>query len=188
MAEHPGGAESPPTRPGWRSVLAWGIVSAAMGGALLLDPAGAVTMLLAPLAVFWLVGGVIEIGARRVLRGGVRLLAAAIVFASPLLRPVMSVNAQLLVLALAALFDGIASIVEVLRRGGSSNPLALGLVQMAIGLLLLANPIIRLATLITALAVESIVAGAVLIVVALWMRGADRPAPQEPAEPAEPAT
>lgn len=169
-------------------MLAWGVASTVVGTALLLDPVWAVATLLLPIAILWVVGGLHDLGiavvrherwrlAWHVLRGVMQLVAASLVFGVPTLmgRPV-PLAGQFLLLALAALFMGVADIGHAFQTAGQTGGtgrLVIGLAQLTIGLLLMANPVIRFATLVTALAVQAVVAGAVMVVLGLsrWLAG-----------------
>lgn len=167
-------------------MLAWGAASTVVGTALLLDPVWAVATLLLPIAVLWVVGGLLDLGtaalrhgrwrwAWHLVRGVTQLMAASLVFGVPALigRPV-PLAGQYLLLAMAALFMGVADIGHAFHAAGQTGGtgrLVIGLAQMTIGLLLMANPVITFATLVTALAVQAVVAGAVMVVLGLsrWL-------------------
>ena len=156
----------------WWAYLLWGISSIVLGILLLTRPVMTGLFLVQAMAVFWLVGGVIDIVhglfAREkgwgwsVAGGIVGILAGLVILGHPIAGAVITAAALFLIAAFTAIFTGVTNILGVRSRAGESwswGRFFLGLLQIVIGVFMLWHPVIGTLAFTTALALVAIVGG-----------------------------
>jgi Short repeat of unknown function (DUF308) len=170
----------------WWHLLIWGIVFALLGLSLLTWPVKTVAVLFTLVAIFLLVDGVMDLVSSvihrdagwgwRLVGGIIGIVAGLFLLSNPLLGGISLVLFTYYVLAFAAIIKGIIRIVGGKRTADevgyhwSWSNFFLGLLEMLIGIFLLANVLSGAIALLFILAIIALVGGIVLIVQSFRLR------------------
>ena len=162
VSTHPHVHMIEPWTSAWWHPLLWGIASFILGLSLIMQPGISALLLVTGMAIFWLIGGVVELIAAVVQRGegwGWRLaggvigiLAALYVLGYPVLGTMIAMTTLYVVIAVSALMSGI---IGLFWMHGSLGRIVLSLLQIMVGILLLTRPLdlIALTVLVQALGI-----------------------------------
>jgi len=174
----------------WLTVL-WGVVSVVVGLLLLSRPISTALFLVQVMAVLWVVGGVIDLvsallgraGQHRVWRvvaGVVAIIAGLILLANPFVGTLLVVTVQVYLIALAAIVNGVINIVGKFQGLSGWGRVVLGILQLAIGVFFLFNPVSGMLAFVPAFGIVLTIGGVGTIAAALLLRDS----PQGAAQPA----
>jgi uncharacterized membrane protein HdeD (DUF308 family) len=161
--------------------IAWGVAAIAFGLLLFVRPGPTAVFLVRVMAIFWLVGGVVDLvggvlqrrrpwAIWRTIGGVVGIFAALLVLANPLFGTFIVIGAQFLLIAGSALIEGTINVVQGLRAGPLWGLVALGAFQLGVGILLVAQPLVGILAFVQFLAAVLIIGGAITIVQTLRRR------------------
>jgi Short repeat of unknown function (DUF308) len=164
----------------WTTVL-WGIVSLIVGLLLLSRPATTAFFLVQVMAVLWLVGGIIDLvsvvlgraGAHRAWRlvgGIVAIVAGLILLGNPFVGTLLVGLVQFYLIAFAAIVNGFLNIIGRFQGLSGWGRLVLGIVQLAIGVFFLFNPVPGLLAFVPGFGIVLAIGGLITIVAALFLR------------------
>jgi uncharacterized membrane protein HdeD (DUF308 family) len=163
----------------WWAVLLGGLVTLILGVFLLTSPAKTLVALVAVLGVYWLVRGLVTIvgvfaGSHaywgwRLFAGIISVLAGAFVLAYPLASAAIVPFVYVIILGIQALVAGAMYIYSGVTGGGGGE-IAIGALDVIIGLWVLASPYVATLALPFALGVLAIIGGIALIVVSFSVR------------------
>jgi uncharacterized membrane protein HdeD (DUF308 family) len=170
----------------WWLFIAWGIAAIIIGVWLFARPIVSASALVTIIAVFWFVGGVVDIVSALVhrstiwgwrLAGGILgVLVALYVFANPILGALAAVSVLYLLIALAALVNGLIGLLAVigLLAGGerSVGRVVLSIFQIIFGVLMLLGffDLLNLVVLVQAIGLLLIGGGIVAAIAAFHFR------------------
>jgi uncharacterized membrane protein HdeD (DUF308 family) len=168
---HPGVREAGKN---WWLLLFWGVAMIILGLYLIFQPGMTALVLVQVMAVFWVVGGIFDVAGAivnsqdehrlwRIVTGIISIVAGGIILLNPLFGTFLVLTFQFYLLAFGAIIIGIINIVGWNRTPGSHWSLGstlLGILQVLIGIFLLAHPIFGVLALLTVFGVLAIVAGA----------------------------
>ena len=156
----------------WWVHMLWGLSSIVLGILLLTRPVMTGLFLVQLMAVFWLVGGVIDIihalSAREagwgwtVVGGTVGILAGLFILGHPIIGAVVAAATLFLFAAFTAIVSGVTNILGGRSRGEESRSwrrFFLGVFQIIIGIFMLWHPVLGTLTFTTALGLVAIVGG-----------------------------
>jgi uncharacterized membrane protein HdeD (DUF308 family) len=152
----------------------WGVAAIVLGLFLFVRPGPTAVFLVRVMAIFWLVGGAFNLASAimrrgrpgtlwRILGGALSIAGALVVLANPLFGTVLVIGLQFLVIAVSALVAGLVSLFEGLRAGPVWGLVALGLLQLGIGIFLLAQPLVGVLAFVQFLAAVAIIGGVIAI-------------------------
>ena len=161
--------------------IAWGVAAIALGLLLAARPGPTAVFVVRVVAFLWLVGGVVDLAGVvrrrdrpragwRAAGGLLAIVAALLVLADPLVGAVLAIGAQFVLIAVAALVEGCITLVDGLRAGPAWGLVALGALQLGVGVFLFARPVVGLQALVQLLAAVLIVGGVITIVQATRRR------------------
>jgi uncharacterized membrane protein HdeD (DUF308 family) len=165
----------------WWLYLVWGIAAVILGVLLFTQPVGSAIVLVTLAAIFWFVGGIVEVVAALWHRGPswgwhlaagiLSILVALYVFANPALGTLAAVSVLYLLIAFAALVNGCVG----LFAWGGEHSLArilLSILQVVFGILMLAGffNILNLVALVQAIGLVTIFGGIVAAIAAFGFR------------------
>lgn len=165
---------------GWWHPLIWGIASIGLGVFLIAQPALSAIALVTIVAVFWLVGGLVDVveavmsrshGWGWHLAGGILgALVGVFVLGHPLFGTVVTLSVLYVLIGASILIRGAIGVYSGL--GSSFGRIVLGVLQLAIGILLLLGPLslLTLASLVQALGILAIAGGLSEVVLAFNVR------------------
>ena len=124
--------------------MIWGAASIVVGAALLFAPVASALLLITLVAVFWLIGGIVDIVSAlthrghywgwHVAAGALGVIAAFVVITHPLAGTVVAVGTLYLLIASSALVSGIVGIFTAKRSMGR---IVLSLLQAVLAVLML---------------------------------------------------
>jgi uncharacterized membrane protein HdeD (DUF308 family) len=169
-----------PTLSRWVTVL-WGIGSLIVGLLLVVQPAITALFLVQVMALLWLIGGVVDlVGAAlgrgdayrgwRILSGIVAIFAGVVLLGNPFVGTLLVVLFQFYLIAIAAIINGVVNIVGRFQGVSGWGRFVLGIVQLAVGVFFLFNPIPGLLAFIPVFGIVLAVGGLITIVTALFLR------------------
>jgi len=168
---------------GWALLLLWGVAWVILGLFLLFRPAVTAVLLVQVMAVFWLVGGVIDLmnglthaaqpgRGWRILGGVLGAGAGVILMAHPILGAIVTIAFQYYLLAFTAVGIGLINLFGGFRSSLSWGGSLLGLIQVILGIFLLTHPLLGMLSFLPTLGMVVIVGGIVTIVAAFRVKGA----------------
>ena len=156
----------------WWVHMLWGLSAIVLGILLLTSPVMTGLFLVQLMAVFWLVGGVIDIIHAVVARekgwgwtvggGTVGILAGLVILGHPIIGAVIAAATLFLFAAFTAILSGITNILGGRSRDEESRSwrrFFLGVLQIIIGIFMLWHPVLGTLTFTTALGLVAIVGG-----------------------------
>jgi uncharacterized membrane protein HdeD (DUF308 family) len=166
---------------GWALLLVWGVAWVILGLFLLFQPGITAILLVQIMAVFWVVGGVIDLVIAlthgdhphrgwRVLGGVLSIVAGVIIMAHPILGTIVTIAFGFYLLAIAAIFNGVTNIITGVKGGMSWGGTLLGLLQVIIGIFLVTHPVMGMLAYVPTLGIITIAAGIVVIVFAFRVK------------------
>jgi uncharacterized membrane protein HdeD (DUF308 family) len=163
----------------WWLPALWGILSVILGLWLFMQPVVSSIVLLSMTAVFWIVGGCADIvyallrrtdsWGWRLAAGIIGVLAGLLVLGHPLYGAVVAVTFLYVAIGVSALISGLLGIV---LQHHSLSRVILSLLQIAIGLLFLLNPldVLTLIAVVQGLGIVTIIGGAATALAAFLSR------------------
>jgi uncharacterized membrane protein HdeD (DUF308 family) len=163
-------------RAGWWHPVLWGITTAALGVLLLTQPIVSAIVLVTIVAVFWLIGGIVDVIAAVVTRpaawgwhlaaGLLSIVAALYILGHPLLGTLAAVTMLYLVISLSAIINGLIRLFAGPEAG--VERVVLGGLQIALGIVLLSSffNVLAVRALVQAIGVLAIGGGLATIVAA----------------------
>lgn len=165
------------------SQLLWGLGAITVGILFLNSPAMTARFIVQVLAVYWLVGGVIDVFVAvwsregnwgwSIISGVVGIIIGFVILGHPLAGAAITVAILYIFLALSAILSGLTNIVGGSRRGAgkkrtwSLGRFFLGAIQLVIGILMFWHPIMGSLAFTTVLALFVIVGGMGTIMAAI---------------------
>ena len=168
---------------GWALLLLWGLSWVLLGLFLLFRPGITAILLVQMMAVFWVVGGVIDLmnglthgdqpgRGWRVFGAILGIAAGVILLAHPILGALVTIAFQYYLLAFAALVVGVINIFGVAKAGLSWGGSLLGVAQVIVGIFLVTHPLVGMLAFVPTLGILAIAAGIVSIVAAFKVKHA----------------
>jgi uncharacterized membrane protein HdeD (DUF308 family) len=171
----------PPVQQFWWIALLQGIAAIIIGALLVAEPAETFLTLLPFLGIYWLVIGILSLvrvfidrsvpWIWSLLTGIVGVLAGVAVLRHPLLAAIMIPTVLVIVLGVQGLVMGILEIIEGFKGGGADS-FILGVINILVGLLLLARPLAAALAVPLVFGILLLVQGIGLIVFAFRVRSA----------------
>ena len=160
---------------GWVLLLLWGMSWIILGLFLLFQPGLTAIVLVQIMAIFWVVGGVIDLmnglthgdqphRGWRLFGGILGIAAGVILMARPLVGAIVTIAFGYFLLAFSAIVSGIINIVGANRTGLSWGGSLLGVAQVIIGIFLATHPIVGMLAYVPTLGILAIAGGIVTIV------------------------
>jgi uncharacterized membrane protein HdeD (DUF308 family) len=161
---------------GWWLFALWGIAGVLLGVWLLFQPVASALVLVTIVAVFWLIGGIVEIvGALvqrsahwiwRIAGGAFSALVGLFVLAHPLVGTLAAVSALYLLVAACALVNGVVGLVAAER---TTARIVLSIFQIVLACLMLVgfSDIVALVALVQAIGLI-LIAGSVVVAMAAF--------------------
>lgn len=179
-----------PESANWGLVLVQGIALLLVGTALIVSPSMSLTVLVAFLGFYWLVGGVLDLvrlftregrahWALNLIGGVLGIIAGLVVLRHPLWSAALVPTLLVIILGINALVMGFVSIVRAFTGDGFWAGL-LGAINIVLGIVLLGSPLVAASVFTVILGTFSVIAGIVLIPTALSIRRHDREAAVPP--------
>jgi uncharacterized membrane protein HdeD (DUF308 family) len=175
-------ATATPQSHGWALLLLWGVSWIILGLLLLFRPGITAILLVQFMAVFWVVGGVIDLMSGlthaqpgrgwRIFGGILGAAAGVILIVHPVIGAIVTIAFQYYLLAFAAIVIGIVNMVGGFKPSLSWGASLLGLVQIILGIFLVTHPLVGMLAFIPTLGCIIIVGGIVTIVAAFRVKGA----------------
>lgn len=170
-----------PQSHGWALLLVWGIAWIILGLFLVFQPGLTAILLVQIMAVFWVVGGVIDFVTGlthgdqphrgwRVFSGILSVVAGIVIMANPILGTLVTIAFGFYLLAIAAIFSGIVNVITGFKGEMSWGGAFLGLLQVVIGLFLVTHPMMGMLAYVPTLGIVTIVAGIAVITFASRVR------------------
>src|SRR5215472_811132 len=166
---------------GWALLLLWGIAWVILGFFLLFQPGMTAIVLVQIMAVFWVVGGVVDLmnglthreqpgRGWRVVGGILGIVAGVIIMIHPIAGTLVTIAFGFYLLAFAALVTGIINLVGGFQKTLSWGVSLLGLAQIILGIFLVTHPVVGMLAYVPTLGVLAIVAGIVIIISSFRVR------------------
>ena len=158
--------------------ILWGVGAFVVGMMLLTNPATTAVFIVRVVAVFWLVGGVIDVfqalftrrgqGRGWTLFGGViGILGGLVILGHPILGVVIATATLYLFAAISAMAFGLSNLFGARgERGWTWGRFFLGILQLLIGVLMLWHPVIGSLEFTTVLAIAAIAGGGGMVMLA----------------------
>ena len=174
-------ATATPQSHGWPLLLVWGVAWVILGLFLLFQPGITAVLLVQLMAVFWVVGGVIDLvtglghGGHphrgwRIFGGILSIAAGVIIMAHPLVGAIVTIAFGFYLLAFAAIINGLINLVGGFTGGISWGGSLLGLVQVIVGIFLVTHPLMGILAYVPTLGIITVVAGVAVIVFAFRVK------------------
>ena len=165
------------------SQLLWGLGAITVGILFLNNPAMTARFIVQVLAVYWLIGGAIDVCVAlwtregnwgwQIISGIFGIVIGFVILGHPLAGAVITVAILYIFLAMSAILSGLTNIVGGSRRGASRKRswslgrFFLGAIQVAIGVLMLWHPITGSIAFTTVMAIFVIIGGTGTVMAAL---------------------
>lgn len=176
-------ATTTPQSHGWALLLLWGLSWIILGLFLVFRPGITAILLVQFMAVFWVVGGVIDLMSGlshadqpgrgwRIFGGILGAVAGVILIVHPILGTIVTIAFQYFLLAFAAIVVGVINMFGGFKPTLSWGGSLLGLVQVILGIFLVTHPMMGMLAYVPTLGCIIIVGGIVTIVAAFRVKGA----------------
>jgi hypothetical protein len=160
---------------GWVLLLLWGMAWIILGFFLLFQPGITAILLVQIMAVFWVVGGVIDLmhglthrdqpnRGWRIFSGILGIAAGVVIMVHPILGTLVTIAFGFYLLAFTAIVTGVINIVGGFKKTLSWGAALLGVVQVILGIFLLTHPLVGMLAYVPTLGILAIVGGFVMIV------------------------
>jgi uncharacterized membrane protein HdeD (DUF308 family) len=174
-------ATATPQSHGWALLLVWGVAWVVLGLFLLFQPGVTAILLVQIMAVFWVVGGVIDLVTGlthgehphrgwHIFGGILSIAAGVIIMAHPLVGAIVTIAFGFFLLAITAIVNGLINLVGGFKGGISWGGSLLGLVQVIIGIFLVTHPMMGMLAYVPTLGIITIAAGIAVIVFAFRVK------------------
>lgn len=166
----------------WVLLLLWGISSIILGFFLIRQPGMTAILLVQFMAVFWVIGGVIDLMSGlthsdqphrgwRIFGAVIGIAAGMVMIANPLLGTMVTIAFGYFMLAFTAILNGIINIIGATRAGLSWGGSLLGVAQVIIGIFLATHPMVGMLAYVPTLGILAIVGGIVIIIASFKVKG-----------------
>jgi len=175
-------ATTTPQSHGWALLLLWGVSWIILGLFLLFRPGITAILLVQFMAVFWVVGGVIDLMSGlthaqpgrgwRIFGGILGAVAGVILIVHPILGAIVTIAFQYYLLAFAAMVIGAINLFGGFKPSLSWGGSLLGLVQVILGIFLVTHPMMGMIAYVPTLGIVVMAGGIVTIVAAFRVKGA----------------
>jgi short repeat uncharacterized protein DUF308 len=175
-------ATTTPQSHGWALLLLWGVSWVILGLFLLFRPGVTAILLVQFMAVFWVVGGVIDLMSGlthaqpgrgwRIFGGILGAVAGVVLMVHPVLGTIVTIAFQFYLLAAVSIVIGLINLFGGFKAHLSWGASLLGLVQIILGIFLVTHPLVGMMAYLLTLSWLMIVGGIVTIVAAFRVRGA----------------
>jgi len=173
---------------GWALLLLWGLAWVILGLFLLFEPGITAVVLVQIMAVFWVVGGVLDLmnglthpeqpgRVWRVLGGILGIVAGIIIMIHPIAGTLVTIAFGFYLLAFAAIVTGIINLVGGFQRTLSWGVSLLGAAQIILGIFLVTHPLAGMLAYVPTLGMLAIAAGIVIIISSFRVRRTAATAP-----------
>src|SRR5215471_17326082 len=173
---------------GWALLLLLGIAWVILGFFLPFQPGMTAIVLVQIMAVFWVVGGVVDLmnglthreqpgRGWRVVGGILGIVAGVIIMIHPIAGTLVTIAFGFYLLAFAALVTGIINLVGGFQKTLSWGVSLLGLAQIILGIFLVTHPLVGMLAYVPTLGILAIVAGIVIIISSFRVRRMSETAP-----------
>jgi uncharacterized membrane protein HdeD (DUF308 family) len=157
--------------------VAWVI----LGLFLLFQPGVTAILLVQIMAVFWVVGGVIDLVTAlshgdhphrgwRIFGGILSIAAGVVIMANPIVGTIVTIAFGFYLLAVTAIVNGLINLVGGFKGGVSWGGSLLGLVQVIIGIFLVTHPMLGMLAYVPTLGIITIAAGIAVLVFAFRVK------------------
>lgn len=166
------------TRMPWWVVLLQGFAALIVGILLLVNPAATTIVLIQFLGVYWLVSGIFTLigllndrtlWGWKLLSAALSILAAIVIFANPLLSPVVVLSTLVIIIGIQGLIIGVVDLVRAFQGEGWGVGI-LGVLSIIFGLILLFNPVVAGLTLPFILGIFAVIFGIATIIMSFRLR------------------
>jgi uncharacterized membrane protein HdeD (DUF308 family) len=167
----------------WFLYLAWGVISVIIGLLLLLRPGTTALVWIQIMAIFWLIGGIIDLIRAIAERGGgwgwrvlaaiISILAGIFILSEPIWGMVVTVQVLFIILVINAIINGAANVFIGFRQPRSLLAIILGVFQIFIGIWLLMHPLAGMLALLPLFGIILIVFGIMVTFFAFRARRAE---------------
>ena len=175
-------ATTSPQSHGWALLLLWGMSWTILGLFLAFRPGITAVVLVQFMAVFWVVGGVIDLMSGlthaqpgrgwRIFGGILGTVAGVIMMVHPVVGTYVTIAFQYYLLAFAAIVVGVINLFGGFTPNLSWGGSLLGLVQIILGIFLVAHPLVGMMAFVPTLGLIAIAGGIVTIVAAFRLKSA----------------
>lgn len=168
----------------WWFVLLEGVAALVIGVLLLTETGATLFTVVVFAALYWLIGGVVDLVMMfvdhrrwgwRLFSGVLAILAAVVVLRDPLWAAVLVPAVLVWILGAAGIVIGAVHVVRAFLGGGLASAI-LGAVAVLLGGTLLFNTLVATTVLVYAVALAGVTGGILAIVAAFLLRGRERPA------------
>jgi uncharacterized membrane protein HdeD (DUF308 family) len=160
---------------GWVLLLLWGMAWIILGFFLLFQPGITAILLVQMMAVFWVVGGVIDLmnglaqrdqpnRGWRICSAVLGIAAGVVIMIHPIAGTLVTVAFGYYLLAFTAMVTGLINMFGVFKRHLSWGGSLLGLMQVILGIFLVTHPLVGMLAYVPTLGIVVIAAGIVIIV------------------------
>lgn len=159
---------------GWVLLLLWGIAWIILGFFLFFQPGVTAILLVQIMAVFWVVGGVIDLmnglthaqpsRGWRIFGGILGVAAGVVIMVHPIVGTLVTIAFGFYLLAFAAIVTGVINMVGGFKQSLSWGASLLGLAQVILGIFLVTHPLVGMLAYVPTLGMITIAAGIVIIV------------------------
>jgi uncharacterized membrane protein HdeD (DUF308 family) len=174
-------ATATPHSQGWALLLVWGVAWVILGLFLLFQPGVTAILLVQIMAVFWVVGGVIDLVTAlshgdhphrgwRIFGGILSIAAGVVIMANPIVGTIVTIAFGFYLLAVTAIVNGLINLVGGFKGGVSWGGSLLGLVQVIIGIFLVTHPMLGMLAYVPTLGIITIAAGIAVLVFAFRVK------------------
>jgi uncharacterized membrane protein HdeD (DUF308 family) len=158
---------------GWVLLLLWGMAWIILGFFLLFQPGITAMLLVQIMAVFWVVGGVIDLmnglthaqpsRGWRIFSGMLGIVAGVVIMVHPIVGTLVTVAFGFYLLAFAVIVTGLINMVGGFKKTLSWGASLLGLVQVILGIFLVTHPLVGMLAYVPTLGIVAIAGGIVII-------------------------
>ncbi|HZE36960.1 MAG TPA: DUF308 domain-containing protein [Candidatus Eisenbacteria bacterium] len=160
---------------GWVLLLLWGMAWIILGFFLLFQPGLTAILLVQIMAVFWVVGGVIDLmnglthhdqphRGWRIFSALLGIAAGVVIMIHPIVGTLVTIAFGYYLLAFTAIVTGLINLVGVFKKHLSWGGSLLGLMQVILGIFLVTHPMVGMLAYVPTLGIVVIAAGIVIII------------------------
>jgi uncharacterized membrane protein HdeD (DUF308 family) len=166
---------------GWVLLLLWGMAWIILGFFLLFQPGLTAILLVQIMAVFWVVGGVIDLmnglghhdqpnRGWRIFSALLGIAAGVVIMIHPIVGTLVTIAFGYYLLAFTAIVTGLINLVGVFKKHLSWGGSLLGLMQVILGIFLVTHPMVGMLAYVPTLGIVVIAAGIVIIISAFKVK------------------
>lgn len=160
---------------GWVLLLLWGLAWIILGFFLLFQPGVTAILLVQIMAVFWVMGGVIDLMSGlthsdqpnrgwRIFGGILGIAAGVVIMLHPIAGTLVTIAFGFYLLAFAVIVTGVINMVGAFKKTLSWGGSLLGLVQVILGIFLVTHPLVGMLAYVPTLGIIAIAGGIVIII------------------------